>query len=373
MLTIFSVWSANLMRSLNTQIHKHAYWGQAQSHLSKLAFAIIAIISILTIGERRARRKLGSTLPNDTEATIIAIVVPFTQHDLQKVVAAVDRWSRLGDPCPGHVAGISSLNVLFWFNRDLAREPWTTFAQVAESSLTNALRPVRHCVSSIMFDSAKLSDTEDPYPFGASNMWYKLYVSEGDRDPLKAYDYFLWAEQDLMPVKTGWMDALVTEVATHRPFFMRGSIYRGINLDKAVKDPKKANWVTHINGNALYTCKDVTFRAMVKSCYYARTSEGVHASFDLAIWMGFVSGYMHTWKSYQHYAHMFQYTAFMQNYGYGLPAGALAQILEAEPSTFMIHGDAESAGEQFKKSKASQQRPAAPVVERCTRANCSST
>jgi hypothetical protein len=311
-------------------------------------------------------------LPNCAAVPNVAIVVPFTEKDLQKVVAALDRWARLGDPCPRIKASTapSVLHVLFWFNRDLKREPWDAFAQVAERALMKSARPSQHCLSSVTFGSADLSDKEDPYPYGASNMWYKLFIS--DRDPLKAYDYFLWAEQDLMPVRKGWMDALIGEVALHRPFYMRGSIYRGLNLDNAVKDPKKAHWVTHINGNALYSCKDITFRAMVKACYYAQTSEGIHASFDLALWMNFVSSYMHTWKQYQSYAHMFQYTAFMQNYGYGLPAEVLAQILDRSPSTYLIHGDAESAGEEFKKQKA-RLSTSSKAANNCAHENCTAT
>lgn len=350
-------------------MRKHSIWHHATRKLALVCAGYLALVAAWKLGER-----FGKIAVHDCVAIpSIAIIVPFTEKDLEKVAAAVRRWSRFDDPCSSiPTPATSPLHALFWFNRDLTREPWKSFAQVAETAMAASLGPIRHCFSSVRFDSARLSDEEDPYPFGASNMWYTLYISK--TDPLKAYDYFLWAEHDLMPVRKGWMDALAAEVALHKPFFVRGSIYRGSNLDNAVKDPKKAQWVTHINGNAFYTCKDSTFRAMVKSCYYAQSSEGIHASFDLAIWMRYVASYMGTWKRYQTYAHEFQYTNFMQNYGYGLSEQVLNDILDKEPSTYMIHGDAESAGEKYKKQKASQQIPEARDTIPCSGANnCTST
>ena len=164
----------------------------------------------------------------------VAIVVPYTQADLQKVLNAVHRWPALGDPCPAvRSMSTSPLHMLFWFNRDMQHAAWQVFAQRAKTEIASALQPVADCFASVLFDSAQLSDEEDPYPFGPTNQWYKLYLSP--KKPLRPYDYFLWAEFDLVPVRGGWMDALLREVTFHEGFFVRGSIHRGSKLDSAVR------------------------------------------------------------------------------------------------------------------------------------------
>jgi hypothetical protein len=333
---------------------KGPHWRRVSWHLMQFVVSYFAIALVVASRERRPESRHACSLPTCVSAAVpsVAIVVPFTTIDFQKAVDGVRRWSILGDPCPGiTVATQSPLHVLFWFNRDLEQEPLLGLGKLAQSAITHSLQPVQHCISSVSFGSARLTDDEDPYPFGASNMFYKLYVAESD--PLRPFDYFLWAEQDLTPVRSGWMDALIVEVALHQPFFVRGSIHRGSNLDELVKRPSEEAWVTHINGNAIYSCHDTTFRAMVKACYNARASKGIHASFDLAIWMTFVSNHQNTrtWKRYQNYAHKFQYTDFMQNHGYAFPGHVVAHVLERSPSTYMIHGDPNSAGARLMKQR----------------------
>ena len=281
----------------------------------------------------------------------VAIVVPFTEKDFDKVLATIQAWSKLGNPCPKlQLLATPPLHVLLWFNRDLDLDQAKPFAQDAKAQLIRALQPVGKCVASVRFDSAKLTDEEDPYPHGPSNQWYKLYLSPDK--PLRAYDYFLWAEHDLTPVRSEWMDALIEEVTWHKDFFVRGSVHRGSRLDIAANDADTAPWLTHINGNAIYTCSDKTFVAMVRACYLKRGDD----SFDVAMWKEHVTSYMTTWIVYRGHAHKFQYTEFMQNYGTSLEKDEIAHILEASPTTYMIHGTDDSAGEQLWRQQEASKR-----------------
>lgn len=330
---------------------------QRRVYVPKRAVACAAAVlsSFAFCGMYFFQRTSSITLSWTKTPPDIAIVVPFTRQDFPKVLKAVQVWSKHGDSCPTlRRLSRSPLHLLFWFNRNLNQ---TSEAQQLLQQIASVLRPSASCFSSVRFDSANLTDEEDPYPFGPTHQWYKLYMSPSN--PLAPYNYFLWAEFDLMPVRSGWMDALVREVTFNEGFYVRGSLHRGSKLDIAATEEHTARWITHINGNALYACKDETFRALVKACYERRAdaSNGFLASFDVAIWMEYVTSYMTTWHSYQRYAHKFQYTEFMQNIGDGLSAQELARVLRDAPGTYMIHGATESAGEKHRQ-KASAQRSA---------------
>ena len=59
----------------------------------------------------------------------VAIVVPFTEKDFDKVLATIQAWSKLGNPCPKlQLLATPPLHVLLWFNRDLDLDQAKPFA-----------------------------------------------------------------------------------------------------------------------------------------------------------------------------------------------------------------------------------------------------
>ena len=74
------------------------------------------------------------------------------------------------------------------------------------------------------------------------------------------------------------------------------------------------------------------------------------------MWKEHVTSYMTTWIVYRGHAHKFQYTEFMQNYGKSLKEDEIAHILEASPTTYMIHGRDDSASEQLWRQQEASKR-----------------
>eukprot|EP00952_Eustigmatos_sp_NYUAD-ZCMA_P011605 47071-Eustigmatos_ZCMA.PRE.1 len=57
-----------------------------------------------------------------------------------------------------------------------------------------------------------------------------------------------------------------------------------------------------------------------------------------------VSDYMTRWPEYKHYAHMFQYSDFIQSHCTDLTETELRTIADMSPGTYLIHGSDSSAG-----------------------------
>ena len=233
---------------------------------------------------------LGGELVQRSKPASLVIVVPFTFKDAEKVVNGLRKWARPGDPCPAvrmmlsssSVLSSSSLlsssarrdssinanskspvDVLFWFNRDL--DDIVQSRDAFKENFLKALEPISHCFNRVEFKSARLSEEEDAYPFGPSNQWYDLFLSS--ERPLANYDYAFWCEHDVMPVQSGWVDALLREATfSSVDFFVKGSLHRGRKLDGIVPYPDGTSWVGHINGNALYKANDPEFLAMISQC-----------------------------------------------------------------------------------------------------------
>ena len=314
---------------------------------------------------------IGGELVQKSKPASLAIIVPFTLRDAEKVEKGLQKWSRPGDPCaavrtlspsssspPGRDGSArtstspntSPVDVLFWFNRDLDDQLHAKDANIVREIFLDALKPAAHCFGRVEFKSARLTEDEDAYPFGPSNQWYDLFLSP--ERPLAPYDYAFWCEHDVMPVQPGWIDALLREVTfSSVDFFVRGSLHRGRKLDDIVLYPDDASWVGHINGNALYRANDPEFTAMISQTREAnRGSMSFTSSFDTAMWIQHVTSFASRWEKYQNYAHKFQYTDLIQNLNEDVswPGGA-RDLVARSPGTFLVHGSQASAGEVHRK------------------------
>ena len=310
---------------------------------------------------------VGGELFQNSKPASLVIVVPYTFRDAEKVEKGLQKWSRPGDPCPtvrmlssssppgrdsstGASTTASPVDVLFWFNRDLDNPRYARDASIVREIFLEALKPAADCFGRVEFESARLTEEEDAYPFGPSNQWYDLFLSP--ECPLANYDYAFWCEHDLMPVQPGWVDALLREVTfSSVDFFVKGSLHRGRKLDDIVLYPDEASWVGHINGNALYKANDPEFTAMISQTREAnRGSMSFTSSFDTAMWIQHVTSYASRWEKYQSYAHKFQYTDLIQNLCQDVswPTGA-RDLVARSPGTFLVHGSLASAGETHRK------------------------
>ena len=141
---------------------------------------------------------IGGELVQKSKPASLAIIVPFTLRDAEKVEKGLQKWSRPGDPCaavrtlspsssspPGRDGSArtstspntSPVDVLFWFNRDLDDQLHAKDANIVREIFLDALKPAAHCFGRVEFKSARLTEDEDAYPFGPSNQWYDLFLS----------------------------------------------------------------------------------------------------------------------------------------------------------------------------------------------------
>lgn len=259
---------------------------------------------------------------------------------------ASNSWSEVGDPCPRtKMLPSKAVDVLFWFNKDFRSQSNAKFAAAFHKNVTRALSPIRECFGEVIYGSAMLSDEEDRFPRGPTIQWYNLFISP--LRPLRKYAYVFRSEHDVYPIRSGWVDALLSEVTFRGDFFVKGSIHRGEKFADFVSYPSSASWITHINGNALYKVNDPQFNSMMSSCASEdqNVADEYLATFDVALWKKYVTSYAETWPSFQNYAHKFQYTDLIMSYSDDVSQEKITSLLSSSPNTFFLHGSSGSASD----------------------------
>ena len=173
-------------------------------------------------------------------------------------------------------------------------------------------------------------------------------------------------------VRWGWLDALWRECAFPTEFFIKGSILRGrradANLAHVQDSPgwKDAQaWLPHINGNALYRLGNPRFTSLVNDTMRRWDPNSGWKAFDTSLWRNLVSNYMTNWAGYQEYAHMIQYSQFIQNWSEEINEEIVAHIFANCTNTYLVHGSTHSQGD--KKNNPLLVRP------RCVRRRARST
>jgi hypothetical protein len=111
-----------------------------------------------------------------------------------------------------------------------------------------------------------------------------------------------------------WVDSLLVE-SESTPFWIKGSVASGVQLDPAAHARITWDWIGHINGNALYSLKDPNFFTfLLLVIQYSPPG----FAFDVSIWR-VLHTFPNSWRVYQRYRHMFQHSNFIANYGSNPP------------------------------------------------------
>jgi hypothetical protein len=175
---------------------------------------------------------------------MMTVVVPFVRKQMKQMLQFLDRWA-LPQYAPLNDTLVTSMrhpiDLIFYFNRQ------RDFA-IEEQINTNLKKNnIAKYFSAIKFMYAGLSDAEDLYPYGPTNMFYKLMDNPIVREN---YYYFFYMEPDCLPIRPGWLD-IIQELTFTRstPFWIQGGIYYG-----SVTLQEKDRF--HINGNAIYSTAD---------------------------------------------------------------------------------------------------------------------
>ena len=197
------------------------------------------------------------------------------------------------------------------------------------------------CFFSLSLMTASLTPEEDDYPAGPNNMFFKSMLDPRLQRHLRGATHLFWMEHDVTPLRAGWVDALLAET-TKRPFWMKGSPYRGDKLDSTATDPKHWNWIGHINGNALYDLRDPAFRDFLRLVIQYEPPSHFWKPFDMSIWR-VLHAFPYTWPLHQRHRSKFVYSDFIHHWGFNLTDADRAHSA-ANPGVFLVHGAAYSAG-----------------------------
>jgi hypothetical protein len=197
------------------------------------------------------------------------------------------------------------------------------------------------CFRAISLMSASLTPEEDDYPAGSNTMFFKSFLDPRIQRHLHGSTHLFWMEHDVTPIRPGWVDALLHET-TKRPFWMKGSPYRGDGLDATATDPKHWNWVGHINGNALYNLRDPAFLAFLRLVVQYEPPAHFWKPFDMSIWR-VLHAFPYTWPLHQQHRSKFIYADFIHHWGFNVTPADYAYA-RARPGVFLLHGANSSAG-----------------------------
>ncbi|KAI9018421.1 hypothetical protein DFJ74DRAFT_677279 [Hyaloraphidium curvatum] len=270
-------------------------------------------------------------------------------HALQ-IGKVFNAYEAAGEPCSGKFLG--AMDIFFYYSR-LHDAKVDLLHQKLERSAT--FRKVRRCFSERGTLFANLSDVEDGYPAGPSNMFFKLMESSDLYAFRSNYRYMFWAEPDVRPIRPFWADSLYIEAtlpSAHSlespDYWMKGSMYRGRGLDRDVIRPRNWNWVDHLNGNAIYRLNDPEFEDFLRITKEHEPPSDYWKPFDISISRALNSN-PYGWVLRQYAARKFVQTDFIQHFGYFSEMSASAAM--RNPRTVFMHGKRDSAGAEAHRTK----------------------
>jgi hypothetical protein len=290
----------------------------------------------------------------------LAIVVPFTRNQFPLVLRNLESIWPKNLPCNPSTSSRhyhKFTDLIFYFNRDILKEPGLLVGQIKNALKRNP--DVEKCFAHVKFMNALLTDEEDPYPQGASYMFFKLFAAlspyyrknhlqtqaENEQHQHQyqpqpsssSYQAFYYLEPDNLPCRPYWADRLYEESSIPGDFWMRGSILRNRN-------PLVSEWsfAHHINGNALYNLQELKFARyidLVRSEFeldLSSTANRFLGSYDIALDLVRRNRSFVSWVDFADMTAYWQYTNTVQNW-YRTPVNA-TELCERDKETYLVHG-----------------------------------
>jgi len=253
----------------------------------------------------------------------LALVLPFTAHDSDKLIENIRLWKTF-QPCYSPRGYHVFIEVVFYYHKALWNSGGLT------KKLKQELEPISHCFAKIRFISADLSEKEDQYPKGPTNMFFKLLSLPSF---VLNYNYMYYMEPDNFPCRPYWLDKLYEAATIDGNFWMKGSIIRdGSSLIGTY------SFANHINGNAIYRLDSSSFLDYLKRVHYElnQNPEKYVESYDIAIYLVRLNRDIINFAEYAATQHLFVYTEFIQNWY--RTAGNMTEICWESPKTYLLHG-----------------------------------
>ncbi len=275
------------------------------------------------------------------ERLLGAVAVPMTFREEAALVANLRLWDQ-----PGHLPR----------RRDGGGYPVPLVLVLngaRDGGFENRIRRVfdrcdrlSEAFSGLEFEYCALSEAEDVYERGSggnrsgpNNQFLK-----GAKLLSRYGRYVFMMETDCLPIRPGWLAELERIVQGSEPFWILGSLYRGVSTIGE-------RWRGHINGNAVYAVGDPRFQSFIDEVWrpaletLGREVPGL--SYDCVPEFYFGEGRVapegEKWRQLQEVAHMFRYTEFIQNHaGKGETergeGASLSEIRDRSPHTYVVHG-----------------------------------
>ena len=272
------------------------------------------------------------------------IVIPFISADIPRLTEGIGKWAALGPVCDWRRVSVQRRVALRFYHSQSAAayelegsayiERWMRLQRVIAEN-------VLPCFDSVHTVFAELTPAQDGYPEGPSNMFFKLMLEHG-RSLLRAFSHVYWMEWDVRVVRPHFVDALYA-LTVQGGFWMKGSRYGGGGFDDVILDRASWDWVGHLNGNALYRLHDAQFERFLELVMEREPPSHYWKPFDVAIWKT-LHDFPYSWHLYQKHGGQFQTTTIVQHVGFQGRPGESAQLVAAEPTVHLVHGDGESAG-----------------------------
>lgn len=268
----------------------------------------------------------------------LLVVVPFTRFDVQSIQTNLDAWKRLGPICNSDSQSGKTAELWFYYNKSLAELPASFLHLEKMPVYTEATQ----CFARVRVVGANLTDEENDYPAGINLMFYRLITGVGfaPTDLLHVHAVF-WMEPDVFPIKSCWLDALVSEaLLVEDDYWVKGSMYLGDMFDGSVGTDW--TWVGHINGNAMYRLHQPLFIEFLRVVMDIQPPDHYWKPFDVSIWK-VLNDFPYFWHAYQRIAKHFVYADFVQNLGFS-PSEDAMENSRGNARTFLVHHGKNSSG-----------------------------
>lgn len=276
-----------------------------------------------------------------------AVAVPMTLGEEDSLLANLRSWNeptqipRFPDADGYAVPLVVVLN----------GQPETEF-ETRVRAVFNRCERLSSSFSSLHFEYCRLTKRDDRYerdytkragPGGFKSGPNAQFF--GSMELLRGYGrYVFMMETDCIAIRPNWLGELERIVEGSEPFWVMGSLYRGVGRINE-------RYRLHINGNAVYAVGDEEFQAFLADVWRPAMETLVKQvrtlAYDCVLPLHFTGEAPapegEKWSLYQQIAHRFRYTEFIQSHASKAElehgeGGSLEHIRDRSPRTYILHG-----------------------------------
>ena len=212
----------------------------------------------------------------------IALMMPITPKQYKKAIRGVRLWAKDHFfPCrtistAGHDVPVYTATLA------IVQSGGTKSAAKEFLTILEKMEDLNACFSKITHAIVTLPKGREDYEYGPGTLFMEMMSGNMFQ---QHYSHVMQIEPDVLPVQPYWLDRIAMETQDSTDFWMKGSL--GMYFDKddsiggcVLGDPRFCRMealgprLLHINGNALYNLRDVSFRKVIEDmAVYSRNTE----------------------------------------------------------------------------------------------------